>query len=81
MFGVWTNLKSDGLLLTALTETDGSLSVNYGYDCFVRKTNEQKVFMCVCVCYFSFLVFLINQNTDIHPYEMESAFAICSTRL
>lgn len=78
MFGVWTKLKSDGLLLTVLTETDGSLSVNHGYNCFVRETNQQK---CSCVCYLSFFVFLMRRNTDIHPYEMEAACAICSTRL
>ena len=53
-FGVWTKLKSDGLLLTVLTETDGSLSVNHGYNCFVRKTNQQKVFMCVLFIIFCF---------------------------
>jgi len=54
MFGVWTKLKSDGLLLTVLTETDGSLSVNHGYNCFVRETNQQKVFMCVLFIIFCF---------------------------
>jgi hypothetical protein len=67
-------LKSDGLLLTVLTETDGSLSVNHGYKCFVRETNQQKVFMCVLFIIFLFFLCVETLTSTLTKWKLPVQF-------
>ena len=75
MFGVWAILRSEGLLLTVLAETDGSLSVINSYNCFFHEQNiEQTMLTHALIDYFSFRAFSLNHW---HP-PLRSGNCMCN---